>query len=57
MKEKIAYYLKQDSSKNVIWLFFDKILRLGVGLIVGCILYFSDNVFISIPIVLKTKPR
>lgn len=35
MKEKIAYYLKQDSSKNVLWLFFDKILRLGVGLIVG----------------------
>lgn len=35
MKKKIAYYLKQESSKNVIWLFLDKMLRLGVGLIVG----------------------
>ncbi|TRX13389.1 flippase [Flavobacterium gawalongense] len=35
MKEKISYYLKQESSKNAIWLILDKILRLGVGLIVG----------------------
>jgi PST family polysaccharide transporter len=47
MKEKIAYYLKQDSSKNVIWLFFDKILRLGVGLIVGVLVarYLGPELF------------
>jgi PST family polysaccharide transporter len=35
MKNKIVIFLKQEASRNAIWLFFDKILRLGVGLIVG----------------------
>ncbi|HSD07316.1 flippase [Flavobacterium sp.] len=47
MKEKIAYYLKQDSSKNSLWLFLDKILRLGVGLIVGVLVarYLGPELF------------
>lgn len=47
MKGKIAYYLKQESSKNVIWLFLDKILRLGVGLIVGVLVarYLGPELF------------
>lgn len=32
---KIKNLLSQDSSKNAIWLFLDKIIRLGFGLIVG----------------------
>ncbi|WKL45999.1 flippase [Flavobacterium pectinovorum] len=47
MKKKIIYYLKQDSSKNAIWLFLDKILRLGVGLIVGILVarYLGPGLF------------
>jgi len=47
MIEKITYYLRQDIFKNVIWLFFDKILRLGVGLIVGVLVarYLGPELF------------
>lgn len=47
MNKKIAYYLKQDSSKNSMWLFVDKILRLGVGLIVGVLVarYLGPELF------------
>lgn len=47
MKEKISNYLKQDSSKNLIWLFLDKIIRLGFGLIVGVLVarYLQPELF------------
>jgi PST family polysaccharide transporter len=47
MKKIIAYYLEQESSKNAIWLFLDKILRLGVGLIVGVLIarYLGPGLF------------
>jgi PST family polysaccharide transporter len=47
MKKKIVYYLGQESSKNAIWLFLDKILRLGVGLIVGVLVarYLGPGLF------------
>jgi PST family polysaccharide transporter len=46
-EEKIAYYMKQKSSKNAIWLFFDKILRLGFGLVVGVLVarYLGPELF------------
>lgn len=47
MKEKFSYYIKQKSSKNAIWLFLDKILRLGVGLVVGVLVarYLGPELF------------
>jgi PST family polysaccharide transporter len=47
MKEKISVFFKQGASKNAIWLFFDKILRLGVGLIVGVLVarYLGPELF------------
>ena len=47
MKEKIANYLKLDTFKNIFWLFGDKILRLGVGLIVGAVVarYLGPELF------------
>lgn len=47
MNQKIRYYFKQDSSKNAIWLFLDKFLRLGVGLIVGVLVarYLGPELF------------
>ncbi|MBD0726668.1 hypothetical protein B6A10_15970 [Flavobacterium sp. L1I52] len=47
MKEKVVYYLSQESSKNAIWLFLDKFLRLGVGLIVGVLVarYLGPELF------------
>jgi PST family polysaccharide transporter len=47
MKDKIIYYFTQASSKNVIWLFFDKIFRLGLGLIVGVLVarYLGPGLF------------
>jgi PST family polysaccharide transporter len=47
MKEKIANYLKLDTFKNIFWLFGDKILRLGVGLIVGIVVarYLGPELF------------
>lgn len=46
-EEKIAYYIKQKSSQNAIWLFLDKILRLGVGLVVGVLVarYLGPELF------------
>jgi PST family polysaccharide transporter len=35
MFKKISQVLTLNSSKNALWLFFDKFLRLGVGLLVG----------------------
>lgn len=47
MKGKIINYLKQDSSKNLIWLFLDKVIRLGFGLIVGVLVarYLEPELF------------
>lgn len=47
MKEKIIYYLKQESLKNAVWLFLDKFLRLGVGLVVGVLVarYLGPELF------------
>jgi PST family polysaccharide transporter len=47
MNKKIAYYLNQDTSKNSIWLFLDKIIRLGVGLIVSVLVarYLGPDLF------------
>ena len=47
MKEKFSYYIKQKSSKNAIWLLLDKILRLGVGLVVGVLVarYLGPELF------------
>ena len=47
MKKKLVYYIKQNSSKNAIWLFLDKILRLGVGLVVGVLVarYLGPELF------------
>jgi len=46
-EEKITYYIKQKSSKNALWLFLDKILRLGVGLVVGVLVarYLGPELF------------
>ncbi|RLJ73891.1 flippase [Pedobacter alluvionis] len=47
MKEKIAAYLKLDTSKNAFWLFLDKIIRLGIGMIVGILVarYLGPELF------------
>ncbi|HEY1195885.1 flippase [Flavobacterium sp.] len=47
MKERILNYLKQKSLVNIIWLFLDKVLRLGVGLIVGVLIarYLGPDLF------------
>lgn len=37
MKNKITLFLKLETSKNILWLFGDKVLRLGLGLIVGVV--------------------
>ncbi len=47
MKKKIVNFINLEISKNVIWLFLDKFIRLGIGLLVGVLIarYIGPELF------------